>query len=186
MNLGYLPTCNIYIFDKTLGTFTTTNEQQTILDNDNIIIIDDEILTKKGVDTSVVADDYIQIGGYSYYFSNKTYKLTWTSTTYTLKLISGTDLTGFTWVANSTLKGIENIGGNITFTSNSTEYTSLSYNATNKTLSYIDSSGTATVVYNSGTWTATAYKTIKISGGTDISSDDLYSWLATNGSLSKS
>lgn len=88
MNLGYLPTCNIYIFDSTVGTFTTTNEQRTILENDNIIIIDDEILTKKGDLVSGVFDDYIQIGGYSYYFSNKTYKLTWTSTTYTLELIT--------------------------------------------------------------------------------------------------
>ncbi len=90
MNLGFLPTNNIYVFDNTVGTFSLTTEQFTILENDNIIIVDYEIMVKEmtGVGDAVIYDDYIATGAPIYAFKNKTYKLTWTSSTYTLELIT--------------------------------------------------------------------------------------------------
>lgn len=98
MNLKYLPTSNIYIFDSTLGTFTLTDEQKTILNNDDLIIVDYELMVKEydatyATTTTNVKDDYIEIvkskvsGSDVAYFANKTYKLTFTSTTYTLEKI---------------------------------------------------------------------------------------------------
>ena len=98
MNLKYLPTSNIYIFDSTLGTFTLTDEQKTILNNDDLIIVDYELMVKEydatyTTTTTNVKDDYIEVvkskvsGSDVAYFVNKTYKLTFTSTTYTLEKI---------------------------------------------------------------------------------------------------
>lgn len=96
MNLGYLPTCNIYVFDSTVGTFTLTDEQKTILNNDNLIIVDYELMVKEydatyTTTTTTIGDDTINIiktkvsGSDVAYFKNKSYKLTFTSTTYTLE-----------------------------------------------------------------------------------------------------
>lgn len=98
MNLKYLPTSNIYIFDSTLGTFTLTDEQKTILNNDDLIIVDYELMVKEYDATYTttaanVKDDYIEIvktkvsGSDVACFVNKTYKLTFTTTTYTLEKI---------------------------------------------------------------------------------------------------
>lgn len=97
MNLKYLPTSNIYIFDSTLGTFTLTDEQKTILNNDDLIIVDYELMVKEYdatyTTTTNVKNDYIEVvkskvsGSDVAYFVNKTYKLTFTSTTYTLEKI---------------------------------------------------------------------------------------------------
>ena len=96
MNLKYLPTSNIYIFDSTLGTFTLTDEQKTILNNDDLIIVDYELMVKEydaTYTTTNVKNDYIEVvkskvsGSDVAYFVNKTYKLTFTSTTYTLEKI---------------------------------------------------------------------------------------------------
>lgn len=99
MNLKYLPTSNIYIFDSTLGTFTLTDEQKTILNNDDLIIVDYELMVKEydatytTTTTTNVKNDYIEVvkskvsGSDVAYFVNKTYKLTFTSTTYTLEKI---------------------------------------------------------------------------------------------------
>ena len=97
MNLKYLPTSNIYIFDSTLGTFVLTDEQKTILNNDDLIIVDYELMVKEYdatyTTTTTVKDDYIEVvkskvsGSDVAYFVNKTYKLTFTSTTYKLEKI---------------------------------------------------------------------------------------------------
>lgn len=98
MNLKYLPTSNIYIFDSEVGTFTLTDEQKTILNNDDLIIVDYELMVKEydatyTTTTTTVKDDYIEVvkskvsGSDVPYFVNKTYKLTFTSTTYTLEKI---------------------------------------------------------------------------------------------------
>ena len=98
MNLGFLPTSNIYIFDSDVGTFTWTDEQKTILNNDDLIIVDYELMIKEYKDatyttTTTVGDDYIELiqtkvsGSDVPYFINKNYKLTFTSSTYTLEKI---------------------------------------------------------------------------------------------------
>ena len=97
MNLGFLPTSNIYIFDSDVGTFTLTDEQKTILNNDDLIIVDYELMIKKydATYTSIttIGDDYIEViqtkvsGSDVPYFINKNYKLTFTSSTYTLEKI---------------------------------------------------------------------------------------------------
>lgn len=94
MSLAFIPTTNIYMFDEEVGTFTLTDEQKTILNNDNVIIVGYEIMVKKYdvtyTTTTTVKDDYIEVvkskvsGSDVAYFINKTYKLTFTSTTYTL------------------------------------------------------------------------------------------------------
>lgn len=97
MNLGFLPTSNIYIFDSDVGTFTLTDEQKTILNNDDLIIVDYELMIKEYVATyttiTTIGDDYIEViqtkvsGSDVPYFINKNYKLTFTSSTYTLEKI---------------------------------------------------------------------------------------------------
>ena len=97
MNLGFLPTSNIYIFDSDVGTFTLTDEQKTILNNDDLIIVDYELMIKKYdatyTTTTTIRDDYIELiqtkvsGSDVQYFINKNYKLTFTSSTYTLEKI---------------------------------------------------------------------------------------------------
>lgn len=97
MNLGFLPTSNIYIFDSDVGTFTLTDEQKTILNNDDLIIVDYELMIKKYdatyTTTTTIGDDYIETiqtkvsGSDVLYFINKNYKLTFTSSTYTLEKI---------------------------------------------------------------------------------------------------
>ena len=97
MNLGFLPTSNIYIFDSDVGTFTLTDEQKTILNNDDLIIVDYELMIKEYHATyttsSNIGDDYIEViqtkvsGSDVQYFINKNYKLTFTSSTYTLEKI---------------------------------------------------------------------------------------------------
>ena len=97
MNLGFLPTSNIYIFDSDVGTFTLTDEQKTILNNDDLIIVDYELMIKEYDATyttsTTIRDDYIEViqtkvsGSDVTYFINKNYKLTFTSSTYTLEKI---------------------------------------------------------------------------------------------------
>ena len=97
MNLGFLPTSNIYIFDSDVGTFTLTDEQKTILNNDDLIIVDYELMIKEYDATyttiTTIGDDYIEeiqtkvSGSDVQYFINKNYKLTFTSSTYTLEKI---------------------------------------------------------------------------------------------------
>ena len=97
MNLGFLPTSNIYIFDSDVGTFTLTDEQKTILNNDDLIIVDYELMIKEYDATyttiTTIGDDYIEViqtkvsGSDVSYFINKNYKLTFTSSTYTLEKI---------------------------------------------------------------------------------------------------
>ena len=97
MNLGFLPTSNIYIFDSDVGTFTLTDEQKTILNNDDLIIVDYELMIKEYDETyttiTTIGDDYIEViqtkvsGSDVPYFINKNYKLTFTSSTYTLEKI---------------------------------------------------------------------------------------------------
>ena len=97
MNLGFLPTSNIYIFDSDVGTFTLTDEQKTILNNDDLIIVDYELMIKEYdatyTTTTTIGDDYIEViqtkvsGSDVPYFINKNYILTFTSSTYTLEKI---------------------------------------------------------------------------------------------------
>ena len=97
MNLGFLPTSNIYIFDSDVGTFPLTDEQKTILNTDDLIIVDYELMIKEYKDatytttTTTIGDDYIETiqtkvsGSDVPYFISKNYKLTFTSSTYTLE-----------------------------------------------------------------------------------------------------
>lgn len=93
----YMPLWNIYDFDKTEGTFTLTENQKYILANAEIIRISYHILAREyEADTSKTPTTTISSDGYAtynyppkdtYYFLGEHYKLTFTSTTYTLEKI---------------------------------------------------------------------------------------------------
>jgi hypothetical protein len=96
-----------------------------------------------------------------------------------------TDLTGTTWEFNQTI----NTGSSSTFityalqfSSNSTNYTELARNpgknAESALFYYVDSSKYDRV-YDDG-WSNTAYKTIHITSGTDVTNANLISWLEAN------
>ncbi len=97
MSLAFIPTGSIYRFDEEEGTFTLTDEQKTILNNDDLIVVGYDLMVKEYdatyTTTTTIGDDYIELvkskvsGSDVPYFQNKTYKLTFTSTTYTLTKI---------------------------------------------------------------------------------------------------
>ena len=98
MSETYMPLWNIYDFDKTEGTFTLTDDQKTVLANAELIRISYNLLAREyEADTSktptygdVSEDGYITISypvKDTYYFLGEHYKLTFTSSTYTLEKI---------------------------------------------------------------------------------------------------
>lgn len=95
------------------------------------------------------------------------------------------NLTGATWIGNSSIlfTGSDTLIYDITFVSNNIEYTSLTINQSSKNISYTTSDGNIVIVYSSSSWAATSYKNIKISGGTDVNNNDLYTWLQGEGTL---
>lgn len=95
------------------------------------------------------------------------------------------NLTGATWVGNSTIlfTGSDTLIYDITFTSNNITYTSITINQSSKVISYTSNDGGITPVYTNSAWSDSAYKTIKISGGTDVKNNDLYVWLEGMGTL---
>ncbi len=101
-----------------------------------------------------------------------------------------TDLTGYTWIGNSSIN-YQNIGGpyNITFTSNNTEFVQIRYvnNWEGTHLEYVKSDNSKVNVFPQSSWSSTwadeAYKTIQITGGEDVTNSSLISWLGENGTL---
>ena len=89
----YMPLWNIYDFDKTEGTFTLTENQKYILANAEIIRISYHILAREyeyTTTTTLSCDGYVTVvitPKDTYYFLGEHYKLTFTSTTYTLEKI---------------------------------------------------------------------------------------------------
>lgn len=96
------------------------------------------------------------------------------------------DLTGTTWVINNTINDFPGDSFAINFTSNGNNYTH--FNPTSEApgeliiwlLVYWDATFAGTTVYNSGIWVNDNYKTIEITGGTDVTNANLISWLQSN------
>ncbi len=100
-----------------------------------------------------------------------------------------TDLTGYTWVGNDDL---DNYTASeyvyVSFSTETTDYTSIHF-VGDRTIPFkpilYDVAYGSTYVYSyvDDAWTDTAYKTIKITGGTDATNATLISWLQENGTL---
>lgn len=96
MSETYMPLWNIYDFDKTEGTFTLTDVQKTVLANAELIRVSYNLLAREyeadtSQGTTTISDDGYKITIYpakdTYYFLGENYKLTFTSSTYTLEKI---------------------------------------------------------------------------------------------------
>lgn len=104
-----------------------------------------------------------------------------------LKADTVTDLTGSTWLLNTTIDRDDvSLFKNINFTSNGNNYTTI------QIICFYDSDDgwygpsidyNTTNVYYAGSWSSNDYKTINITGGTDATNSDLISWLQTNATL---
>ena len=104
------------------------------------------------------------------------------------------DLTNTTWVFNSSIDlsttGVTPIVEgevqykSITFTSNNRNYVKLIVGSTNgvrwNVFAYGYEGFSADDVYMSGYWTDEAFRTIEITGGTDVTNASLISWLEAN------
>ena len=89
-----------------------------------------------------------------------------------------TDLTGYTWVGSNYINIPFNVNTyNINFTSNNINYTSITLNGSQNSIQY-----NSTYV-NMDEWLNEAYKTITITGGSDVTSSALIFWLEANGTL---
>lgn len=85
------------------------------------------------------------------------------------------DLTGTTWLINATPAiTSEIVTYNIDFTSNNSSFETFAF-GNNAMILY----GQGDMVYYNG-WTNQAYRTISITGGYDVKSSDLISWLESN------
>ena len=101
MSETYMPLWNIYDFDKTEGTFNLTDTQKYILANAEIIRVSYHILAREyeiedsgtygtptaSSDEATVSVPYTVPTKDTYYFIGEHYKLTFTSSTYTLTKI---------------------------------------------------------------------------------------------------
>ena len=93
MSETYMPLWNIYDFDKTEGTFTLTDAQKQVLANAEIIRVSYHILAREyeyTTTTTISSDGYatvVKTFKDTYYFLGEHYKLTFTSSTYTLTKI---------------------------------------------------------------------------------------------------
>lgn len=101
------------------------------------------------------------------------------------------DLTNTTWVINDTEQFLSDeptvvFTANITFTSNGNTYTSLhttyTQSVTDDYTIYYNNTLVADFVYDEGWgwWEDQAYRTIEITGGTDVTNATLISWLEAN------
>lgn len=99
-----------------------------------------------------------------------------------------TDLTGYTWVGNG-YSSIESSGATtlgewaINFVSNGNNYTEFSYDGTAYPEDPVDLWFNNTLVCTDTGWVNEAYKTIVITGGDDVTNEDLISWLENTGTL---
>ena len=88
-----------------------------------------------------------------------------------------TDLTGYTWVGNSSsLSGLDNITiYNLSFTSNNTSFITFKFELySNRPVVFCLSYDSTNAFIADGTgWIDEAYKTIQITGGTDVTNSTL-------------
>ena len=97
MSETYMPLWNIYEIEESEGTFTLDTNLKTVLENAEIIRVSYHILAREyeadtsKTPTTTISDDGIAIISYpakdTYYFLGEHYKLTFTSSTYTLTKI---------------------------------------------------------------------------------------------------
>lgn len=94
-----------------------------------------------------------------------------------------TDLTGTTWYFNNQINAYDPSGGSITlnFASNSGSYIRLRcVEEISVEMSYQTIDGGGTPVYGDGYWDNNAYRTIEITGGTDVTNANVIAWLEAN------
>lgn len=96
MSETYMPLWNIFDFEDKEGTYTLTSVQKQVLANAEIIRVKYHILAREYDQSSTPASTVVNSDGsatitYSvlstYHFTGEHYKLTFTSTTYTLAKI---------------------------------------------------------------------------------------------------
>ena len=93
---------------------------------------------------------------------------------------SVSDLTGTTWIFNNSIdSSLTDNGFHINFTSNSSNYTFL---YTEYDVGQIIEYGN-TEVYGQSGWSNDSYKTISITGGSDVTNATLIAWLEANATL---
>lgn len=87
------------------------------------------------------------------------------------------DLTGTTWVWNdSNIASSGSSGFDINFNSNNLSFTSIGDSIDSDEAIYYGN----LAVYDAGVWQANGYKTIEITGGTDVTNATLVAWLEAN------
>lgn len=115
-----------------------------------------------------------------------------------------TDLTGYTWVGNSSLSNIAPSGTDITSKDGMAENYAINFTCNNVSYTYfnvldrdyspygyfysneaLNSDDGTTVVYTES-WISDNFKTIQIIGGTDATNSNLIAWLQNNGTLTQS
>lgn len=90
-----------------------------------------------------------------------------------------TDLTNTTWLFNDNLSLINEFSYSIDFMSDNINYNYLSYRfREGDVINYINDNDSILVYYDG--WANNSYKTIHITGGTDVTNTDLISWLENN------
>ena len=96
MSETYMPLWNIFEIDEEVGTFTLTNVQKTVLANAEILLCGFKLLKKKWATTTTTtitpsSDEktitITRTTNSEPYFIGEDYKLTFTSSTYTLEKI---------------------------------------------------------------------------------------------------
>lgn len=111
------------------------------------------------------------------------------------------DLTGYTWVGNSSLSNIAPSGTDITSKDGMAENYAINFTCNNVSYTYfnvldrdyspygyfysneaLNSDDGTTVVYTES-WISDNFKTIQIIGGTDATNSNLIAWLENNGTL---
>lgn len=94
MSETYMPLWNIYEIEEKEGTFTLTDVLKTVLENAEILLCGFKLLKKKWATTTSITPSsdessitITQATNSEPYFIGENYKLTFTSTTYTLTKI---------------------------------------------------------------------------------------------------
>ena len=99
----------------------------------------------------------------------------------TISYLQGVDLTGTTWFFPSSYTDMDgpwdDTTWNVNFTSNGTNYTALNTDMWNL---YYGSTFAFGPASGAPAWTNNNYRTIVITGGTDVTSATLYAWLSAN------
>ena len=128
--------------------------------------------------------------------------ITWLENNATQQSQVITDLTGYTWVGNSSLSNIAPSGTDITSKDGMAENYAINFTCNNVSYTYfnildrdyspygyfysneaLNSDDGTTVVYTES-WISDNFKTIQIIGGTDATNSNLIAWLQNNGTLS--